>query len=232
MNLLLRFFSFVFPPRMFKPDKELYEFGEFRLDVDERKLVRCDGGTSGSLPEKAFQTLVHLVRNHGKLVKKEELLASVWPDTIVEENNLGKAIHSIRQLLGDSSANPQYVETVPKHGYRFVAEVERIVVSRPSVTTLTASGAHVILRPEEHQDRDPSSPRPDDELVAGFSTPLRTRNLWVVYGAALSIAVLAVIFGWAIWTGTRVDVQNSPFASVETSEHDSQRAAYDRYVRG
>ncbi len=106
--------------------RESFEFGDFFLDVGERKLVRRDGVTNGPLPEKAFQTLVHLVRHGGTLLTKEELLLTVWPDTIVEENNLGKAIHAIRHCLGERIGEQKYIETVPKHGYRFVAKVRRI----------------------------------------------------------------------------------------------------------
>ena len=104
---------------------ELYEFGDFRLDVSERRLEHRDGPVNGSLPEKAFQTLVHLVRNNGMLVSKEELLSVIWPDTVVEENNLGKAIHAIRHHLGYKTGE-KYIETVPKHGYRFVADVTKL----------------------------------------------------------------------------------------------------------
>ena len=121
--------------------KELYEFGDFRLDVGERKVERLDGKSNGSLPEKAFKTLVHLVRNKGALVEKDELFSSVWPDTVVEENNLGKAIHAIRHFLGDNAGDHTYIETVPKHGYRFIADVQRIEKngSEPSSGTVKAS---------------------------------------------------------------------------------------------
>ncbi|HVF30778.1 MAG TPA: winged helix-turn-helix domain-containing protein [Pyrinomonadaceae bacterium] len=103
---------------------EIYEFGDFRLDVGQRKIERTDDSQNGSLPEKAFQTLLHLVRNSGTLVLKDELLSVIWPDTVVEENNLGKAVHAIRHFLGEGSR--EYIETVPKHGYRFVAPVVRV----------------------------------------------------------------------------------------------------------
>jgi len=105
---------------------ESFEFGDFLLDVGERKLVRRNGVMNGALPEKAFQTLVHLVRRGGTLLTKEELLLAVWPDTIVEENNLGKAIHAIRRCLGERIGEQKYIETVPKYGYRFVAKVKRL----------------------------------------------------------------------------------------------------------
>lgn len=119
---------------------ESFEFGDFLLDVGERKLVRRDGEANGALPEKAFQTLVHLVRHGGTLLTKEELLLAVWSDTIVEENNLGKAIHAIRRCLGEGTGEHKYIETVPKHGYRFIAAVRRI--SHDTAHPLTDHVAH------------------------------------------------------------------------------------------
>jgi DNA-binding winged helix-turn-helix (wHTH) protein/Flp pilus assembly protein TadD len=124
---------------------ESFEFGDFLLDVGERKLVRRDGVMSGALPEKAFQTLVHLVRRGGTLLTKEELLLAVWPDTIVEENNLGKAIHAIRRCLGERIGEQKYIETVPKHGYRFVAKVRRL--SDDTDHPLTVQVAHDAIGP-------------------------------------------------------------------------------------
>src|SRR5687768_1563738 len=108
---------------MLKGKKEIYGFGPFRLDVSEHRLEREDGGEVAYLPEKAFQTLVVLVRNAGSLITKEQLLNEVWPDTIVEENNLDKCIYTIRHSLGDSPSQHQYIQTVRKHGYRFSADV-------------------------------------------------------------------------------------------------------------
>ena len=105
---------------------EIYEFGDFRLDVSEHRVERLTGATKGSLQEKAYQTLLTLVRNCGRLVTRDELLAAVWPDAVVEENNLGKAIYAVRSFLGESEQGKKYIETVPKHGYRFIAEVRRI----------------------------------------------------------------------------------------------------------
>ena len=109
-----------------REQSEIYEFGKFRLDVMEHKVTRLNGPTNGSIPEKAFLTLVHLVRNSGTLLRKDELIETVWPDTAVEENNLVKTIYALRRFLDDMSEKPQYIETVPKHGYRFVADVRRV----------------------------------------------------------------------------------------------------------
>ena len=86
---------------MSRETREIFEFGDFRLDVDEHRLEYADGRTNGILPEKAFRTLVELVRSAGTLLTKDQLLSAVWTDAVVEPNNLGKAIHGIRQFLGD-----------------------------------------------------------------------------------------------------------------------------------
>lgn len=115
---------------MSRKDNELYEFGEFRLDVAEHRLTRTDDVPVAPIPEKAFQTLVHLIRNSGSLVTKKDLLETVWPDAIVEENNLDKAIHTLRLVLGEKNGDQKYIETVRKHGYRFLPPVR--TVSAPS----------------------------------------------------------------------------------------------------
>jgi len=153
-EFVIRFFFRETRPVM-KEARELYEFGDFRLDVGERKLERLDGIRNGSLQEKAFQTLVYLVRNTSTLISKEELLDAIWPDTIVEENNLGKAIHAIRHFLGENSKEHKYIETVPKHGYRFVAPVTKIASgsgttgdqSHPSTSRSSTGQNRSILSP-------------------------------------------------------------------------------------
>src|SRR6188768_2779927 len=122
------FHSVSIPPPPAVPDRvvEVYEFGEFRLDVGERRLERPQQNERVAIPEKAFRALVHLVRHDGALVTREAILAAVWPGVVVEEGNIGKAIHAIRRALRDHSREGTYIETVPKHGYRFIARVTRI----------------------------------------------------------------------------------------------------------
>ena len=109
---------------MSQQTNEIYEFGSFRLDQQERLLQRDGAGVS--LTPKAFDLLLALLERAGKLVEKEELFQTVWPDTMVEESNLSSNIALIRKALGDDAAAPRFVETVPKRGYRFIAEL-RIV---------------------------------------------------------------------------------------------------------
>ena len=98
-----------------------YSFGPFRLDPAERQLLR--GGEPVPLTGKAFDVLHLLVRNGGRTVTREEFMAEVWAGTIVEENNLSDNVSTLRQLLGDDAREPVYIRTVPRRGYRFVAEV-------------------------------------------------------------------------------------------------------------
>ncbi|HMK30172.1 MAG TPA: alpha/beta fold hydrolase [Terriglobales bacterium] len=99
-----------------------YYFGPFRLDVSERRLTR--GTLDISVRMKVFDTLRVLVENAGRLLTKEELLRTVWPDTVVEENNLNHNISVLRKALGEKATGQTYIETVPRVGYRFAARVE------------------------------------------------------------------------------------------------------------
>ncbi len=97
----------------------VYEFGPFRLEVREHRLSR--DGRSIPLTGKAFDTLRVLVERHGTLVSKHDLMSEVWPETTVEENNLDRNISAVRKALDEKSTGRQYIETVPRAGYRFVA---------------------------------------------------------------------------------------------------------------
>jgi adenylate cyclase len=110
------------PTATHKDAAAIYAFGPYQLDVRERMLLHL--GAAIPLRPKVFDTLLMLVRNAGRLVTKEALLRQVWPDTIVEENNLNGNISVLRKLLGGSATAQVYVETVPRIGYRFIAPVE------------------------------------------------------------------------------------------------------------
>ena len=109
---------------MSRPVKHFYEFGPFRLDPAERRLLRA--GRPVPLRPKVFDILLALVERRGHLVEKDELLRAVWPDQFVEEGNLNKNVSTLRQALGESPASRRYIETVPKHGYRFVSAVREV----------------------------------------------------------------------------------------------------------
>jgi DNA-binding winged helix-turn-helix (wHTH) protein/pimeloyl-ACP methyl ester carboxylesterase len=106
-------------------DRRAYRFGPFHLDVRERRLSR--DGEVIPLRLKVFDTLRVLVENSGRLVTKQELLDTVWPETTVEENNLNHNVSVLRKALGEKATGQQYIETVPRVGYRFAAPVEAAV---------------------------------------------------------------------------------------------------------
>jgi pimeloyl-ACP methyl ester carboxylesterase/DNA-binding winged helix-turn-helix (wHTH) protein len=100
-------------------NKRFYVFGVFRIDVTERVLFNEKGPLL--LTPKAFDTLLVLVENSGHVIGKKDLMEQVWPDSYVEENNLAQNISALRKVLGEGG--PKFIETVPKRGYRFVADV-------------------------------------------------------------------------------------------------------------
>jgi len=101
--------------------KTIYEFGDFRLDTAKETLQR--DGLNIPITRKTFETLNVLVENADRLVEKEELMQTIWHDRFVEESNLTFNIKMLRKALGDSAGSPTYIETIPRRGYRFIAEV-------------------------------------------------------------------------------------------------------------
>ncbi len=108
--------------------KDIYEFEEFRLDFTEKTLRR--GGEVVPITPKVFQTLHFFVENAGHLLEKDELMEKLWQGRFVEESNLTFNIKMLRKALGDDATKPRYIETVPKRGYRFVAEVRRVEAAK------------------------------------------------------------------------------------------------------
>jgi DNA-binding winged helix-turn-helix (wHTH) protein/tetratricopeptide (TPR) repeat protein len=109
---------------MSKELKHFYEFGPFRLDLVERLLIQ--DGQPVALPPKVFETLVLLVERRGRVVGKDEMMNLLWPDRYVEESNLTQNIFMLRKTLGEGQSKAQYIETIPKRGYRFSAPVKEI----------------------------------------------------------------------------------------------------------
>lgn len=109
---------------MSQDSSQIYAFGPFCLDKAEGRLSR--GAERVALTPKAFETLVALVERSGRLVEKAELMQIIWPDSFVEEANLTNNIWTLRKVLGEVSPGEPFIETVPKRGYRFKADVRRL----------------------------------------------------------------------------------------------------------
>jgi TolB-like protein/DNA-binding winged helix-turn-helix (wHTH) protein/Flp pilus assembly protein TadD len=119
---------------MSAPASSLYEFGDFRMDTAERLLSRRDG-TAVPLTPRVFETLRYLVEHSGTVLDKERLMEAVWPDSIVEENNLSQNISTLRRAFGETPGSQRYIVTVPGRGYRFVADVKECDCQPPEAET-------------------------------------------------------------------------------------------------
>jgi DNA-binding winged helix-turn-helix (wHTH) protein/TolB-like protein/Tfp pilus assembly protein PilF len=120
---------------MGQQDNHSYEFGRFRLKTAERILLR--EGELVPLTPKVFDILLTLVENRGQVVAKDDLMKRVWPDTYVEEGNLTQNVSLLRKALGETPGGVQFIETVPRRGYRFVGELSETwngdsIVSAPA----------------------------------------------------------------------------------------------------
>ena len=153
----------------------LYEFGDFRLDTAKRLLQRLDG-TAVPLTPRVFETLLFMVQHHDTVLDKERLMEAVWPDSIVEENNLSQNISTLRRIFGETPGSHGYIVTVPGRGYRFVAEVSE----------LTNNGGAAV---KAEQATRPTSPENRTEAP----TARGQQRLPGKTGGPLALAVLGVI---------------------------------------
>jgi DNA-binding winged helix-turn-helix (wHTH) protein len=145
----------VLKARMEDKESTIYRFGGFRLDAAERLLF--EGERSIQLPPKAFDTLLLFVQNAGRILSKERMLTEVWEGSFVEENNLAQNISLLRKSLGENPRE-KFIETVPKFGYRFVAEVT--ADSSTGAEVFERTRARVYIEDEggiHHISQDPAS---------------------------------------------------------------------------
>jgi pimeloyl-ACP methyl ester carboxylesterase/DNA-binding winged helix-turn-helix (wHTH) protein len=145
---------------------KIYAFERFRLDAGKRLLFA--GNEIVSLRPKAFDTLLALVENRGSVISKEDLMRLLWADEFVEENNLAQHIHAIRKSLGARIDGGKYVETIPKRGYRFVADVAVLEDQWPAKGAFDQSG-------DDQSGRNQASPVTNGAVVTQF-TPRRSRS--------------------------------------------------------
>src|ERR1051325_2294380 len=152
---------------MSQQESHSYEFGRFRLKTAERVLLR--EGELVPLTPKVFDILVTLVEHGGQVVAKDDLMKRVWPNTFVEEGNLTQNISLLRKALGETPGGVQFIETVPRRGYRFVAETSE----------------------SWHDDLIPKSAETTPE-VPFFSTPAKSRRT-PLFALAACLVVMSII---------------------------------------
>jgi DNA-binding winged helix-turn-helix (wHTH) protein/TolB-like protein len=207
----------------------LYEFGDFRLDPAEHLLLR--DGEPVSLTPKTFDLLVHLVEHRGRLVSKDQLLKALWPESFVEEANLTVSISALRKALGEKRGAPQYIDTVPKKGYRFVAnvaQIERPPAPGPGDVSSSEERAHQAAAAAVSGDLaipgltqaseveilkrdDGAEARPDElELRGPLPVPEHAKGLWNIRTLVIAgICVVILVAGWIALSRWRRSVTDS-----------------------
>lgn len=174
----------------------IYEFGDFLLDPAKRQLKRRDG-TVIPLKSRVCDTLVYLVEHRGTVLDKERIMEAVWPDTIVEENNLAQAISKLRQIFGETPASHEYIVTVPSRGYRFVAEVKEHTADHVAPVITNA-------------DVRPPCGATEMKTAAKYE-PFRSKKAWLL--PALSVIVIGA-FVALFFVRHRTPISPSPFVSA------------------
>jgi DNA-binding winged helix-turn-helix (wHTH) protein/tetratricopeptide (TPR) repeat protein len=160
-------------------ESRIYRFGAFRVEPGARSLTRNEQPVP--LTPKAFDLLLYMARNPGRLLTKEELLGAVWPDSIVEEGNLSQNVFLLRKALGETSKENRYILTIPGRGYQFVAPME---AEAPQVVVYAAHTQTTAVVEEEYFDGFPET-LPDKLLTAK-----RRSRRWIWVGLA-ALAVMA-----------------------------------------
>jgi TolB-like protein/DNA-binding winged helix-turn-helix (wHTH) protein len=180
-----------------------YEFGEFHLDTAKRLLRRVDG-TPVPLTPRVFETLLYMVEHHNSVLDKERIMEAVWPDSIVEENNLAQAISKLRQVFGETPGSHNYIVTVPGRGYRFVAEVT-------GHATEAALPANTELLPSPTSDSNGAQAGTTAERHAP-----RAKTSWFLAAAISAIVLVGLSAFFFIRYRSLLAGVNAPTSSVPT----------------
>src|SRR6476646_196210 len=175
--------------------RRFYEFGPFRLDPNRHRLFRGDEVVA--LSPKAIETLILLVENRGKLLERETLMDALWPHVIVEDANLTVAVSQLRKALNQNGDNAQFILTIPRIGYRFVADVCEVIEGSAPLILEERTRLQPIADNGEANGTTVAPP----ELQAKISllpeqrSPLHMqRRLIVALALCLTIAVAAIAY--------------------------------------
>ncbi|HEX8775591.1 MAG TPA: winged helix-turn-helix domain-containing protein [Pyrinomonadaceae bacterium] len=186
---------------MLKQEAHIYEFGAFRLNIKAKLFTRESKPVA--LNPKTFELLAMLVQRSGHLFEKEELLRALWPDSFVEESNLTQNIYLLRKALGEDTNGQVYIRTVPRHGYRFVAEVREVQEDVQPIVDETPGTQESLALVEEEKPETTTphvsdhAPRLDLSLTFTHPTPgHRLRAALITLVIVLSLAgALAFLWG-------------------------------------
>lgn len=190
------------------PDKQDYEFGPFLLEPQARRLSRHGERVPLAAPE--FELLLLLVRKHGQVVEKSEIMGAVWPNVEVEENNLTVRMSALRRALGETKGNHPYIQTVSGRGYCLTAEVRELPT--PPVTETAETDRHSDKPKFEDQ---PAPQLVDSSLVNGPRRKWELRR--VTLYAVLAIAVVTSVAVFVVWRRQKARESEAPAQSMKIS---------------
>lgn len=168
----------------------VYEFGDFRLETEGRLLLRHSEVVP--LAPKAVEVLIVLVRANGKLVGKQEILETVWPETFVEEANLTHHVSALRKALGEDKTGQRFIETIPRRGYRFVAPIVENFGGQPERSPRNGAVEIPVDGRIEEFEIDTGVNSVDAPPKASSAPRMSPRN-WLAFWLAAGLAV--VVFG-------------------------------------
>jgi len=200
-----------------------YQFKAFTLKPVERQLFERDRLIA--LTPKAFDVLTLLIDNAGHLVTKEELMERIWAESFVEEANLARLVHTIRKTLGEDENGNKFIETVPTKGYRFVAEVEKVIVTPRENQQAFATDSSEEFWPDrlEFAAAIDTQPAP---------TPMGNRKAasrWLFVGLTIVLVVVGLVTSFALWKNNPgstaakdqpISIAVLPFRPISTGERD------------
>jgi TolB-like protein/DNA-binding winged helix-turn-helix (wHTH) protein/Flp pilus assembly protein TadD len=181
--------------------ESIYEFGPFRIDVGRRLLLR--EGETVSLTSKSFDTLLVLIERRGEIVNKDELMKRLWPDTIVEENNLTQQISMLRKALGERANEHRYVLTVPGRGYRFIAEVNEACLKEPDLIVEQHTRSRITVAVEDEPESE--TPGLAERIKSLPGTPRAARRWQASRSAivAIPVALALLTFALSVWLSSQ-----------------------------
>lgn len=176
----------------------VYEFGPFRIDSVKRQLLR--EGEPITLTSKSFDTLLALVEHRGQVVNKDELMKRLWPDTVIEENNLTQQISMLRKALGERAGEHRFVVTVPGRGYSFVAEVREVCGDESALIVEQHTRSRITVDIEDEHEKE-LPVREENVKYIPAALPAHRRR-WRQRTAILSgLAILfALVVSLALWS--------------------------------
>lgn len=183
-----------------KTDGPIYRFDDVVVDRENFRVQK--GDQTRTLAPRAFDLLLYLIEHRGRVVEKQELFEQVWKETFVTDNALTKAIKEIRRAIGDDADNPSYIETVPKRGYRFIAEE-----NAPSHSTVEPENAGPPNPVIEQVQAAPSSPCVPEQETAppAANAALKNRALWLPLAIGLILLAAGVFAFWFVAGRSKTD---------------------------